>query len=205
MATVISPHLPEAVDIGGLLLSPSSDGRARFSRDAYHRLAEIGVLKSDKRVELIDGEIYMMFPIGPPQGSYISRLAAFFIKHLPDSVQCRVQLPIVVSDHSEPEPDLALVRHREDDYQHEHPTPKDVLLIIEVSHSSLSIDLGRKLQLYASSNIPEYWVIDVERKAILVHRGHSGVQYQQIEMYQSGSLAPVAASENQLDIDWLFR
>src|SRR5215211_164809 len=107
MATVDASILPEQAMP---LLTRSSEGRARFTREAYHRLADAGILNGDTHVELIDGEIFMMLPIGPPQGSLISRLTEFFAKNLRDAFHCRVQLPIAVGNYSEPEPDLAVVR-----------------------------------------------------------------------------------------------
>jgi Uma2 family endonuclease len=169
-------------------------------------MVESGILSSDSRVELIEGEIFMMSPIGPSQGCLISRLNDFFTTRLPKSLHCRIQLPIVISDHSEPEPDLAIVRRRDDDYQHEHPTPLDVVLLIEVAQSSLKYDLGRKLRLYTQSGIPEYWVIDVDRKSVRVHRNPSGAKFRSVEVFQSGTtIAPAALPECQLDLGWLFR
>jgi Uma2 family endonuclease len=203
MATVAAPPLPELVR---LLLPPSAEGRARFSRQAYQRLAEIGVLTGDARVELIDGEIYMMLPIGPPQGSLISLLNEFFGKHLPDAYQCRIQLPIAVSNHSEPQPDIAIVRRKENHYRDEHPIPSDVALLIEVSSSSLKFDLGRKLELYAGSRIGEYWVIDVDRQVAMIHRNPTGNRYEIVETFAAGStIAPIAVPECHLDLTWLFR
>jgi Uma2 family endonuclease len=203
MATVAALTVSELVTP---LLQPSAEGRARFSRQGYHRLAEIGVLNDDARVELIDGEIYMMLPIGPPQGSVISRLAEYLAKQLPMTLHCRVQLPIVVSDHSEPQPDLAVVRRKENDYRDEHPLPSDVALLIEVSSSSLKFDLGRKLELYVGSNIVEYWVVDVDRQIVLVHRNPAGNRYDSVDTFAAGStIAPIAAPECRLDLTWLFR
>jgi Uma2 family endonuclease len=202
MATVATPAT--AFDLTDLLLEPSPDGRVRFSREAYHFMAQSGMLP-DRRIELIDGEIYRMPPIGPPQGSLITRLMNFFIRQLPAEYQCRVQLPIVVSDHSEPEPDLAIVRHRDDDYQKEHPTPADVVLLVEVAQSSLEFDLGKKLQLYSTSGIAEYWVVNIERRSILVHRTPSGNEYRDVTIVQAGdAIAPLAAPKCRLDIEWLF-
>jgi Uma2 family endonuclease len=188
------------------LLAPSPDFHARFSRDAYHRLFEIGLIDSDSRVELIDGEIFMMSPIGPPQGSYTSRMAEFFVRRLPDNLQCRVQMPIVAGDHSEPEPDIAIVSRRDDDYKIEHPSTRDVALVIEVAASSLIVDLGKKLKLYASSSIPEYWVVDVERAIVHVHRVPVGNRYADTVVLKAGEVAvPTAAPVCQVSIDWLFR
>lgn len=188
------------------LLPPASDFHARFSREAYHRMIDAGVIDPDSRVELIDGEIFMMLRLGPPQGSLITRLMNFFIRSLPEQLDCRIQLPIVVSDHSEPQPDLAVVRRKENDYRDEHPFPSDVALLIEVSHSSLKFDLGRKLELYATSGIAEYWVIDVDQKAVLVHRNPIGNRYARVESFSGGSIiAPLGAPECRLDLTWLFR
>jgi Uma2 family endonuclease len=197
--------LEPAAEVDDLLLPPNADGRVRFSRAAYHRMVEAGILHSDSRVELIDGEILMMSPIGPPQGGGISRLNNFFMRRLPESLDCRIQLPIVAGDHSEPEPDVAIVRRRDDDYQHEHPSPADVVLLVEVAQSSLDFDLGSKLRLYASSGICEYWVVDVEHRIVLVHRDPTGDQYRNAGRVSVGdSIAPLNAPDCQLDVAWLF-
>jgi Uma2 family endonuclease len=188
------------------LLTPSADFHARFSRDAYHRLFEIGLIDPDSRVELVDGEIFMMSPMGAPQGGYIGRLADFFTRHLPENLFCRVQMPIIAGDHSEPEPDIAIVNRRDDDYKNEHPSTGDVALIIEVAASSLGFDLGKKLNLYASSRIPEYWVVDVERDVIHVHRLPAGNRYSDVVILKAGETAtPTAAPPCQVSVDWLFR
>ena len=196
----------ESLNKPPFLLTPSPDFHARFSRAAYHRLVEIGLIDSDSRVELIDGEIFMMSPIGPPQGSYTSRLAEFFVRRLPENLHCRVQMPIVAGDHSEPEPDIAIVTRRTDYYKENHPSTNEVALIIEVAQSSLSFDLGKKLKLYASSNIPEYWVVDADHSLLHLHRAPTGNRYADIVVLKAGETAvPLAAPACQLSIDWLFR
>lgn len=188
------------------LLPPAPDFHARFSREAYHRLFEIGVLDPASRVELIDGEIFMMLPIGPPQGGYTSRLAEFFVRCIPSSLQCRIQMPIIASDHSEPEPDIAIVKRRDDDYMKQHPSPSDIVLLVEVSDSSLHFDMGRKLKLYASSGIAEYWVVDIEHKSIHTHCSPAASEYADSKTATVGELVtPIAARSCQLAVDWLFR
>src|SRR3954454_17219930 len=98
-------------------LAPTPDGRARFTRETYRRMYEAGVFGADAHVELLDGEIMMMSPSGPMQSVLVRRLTSFFAKKLPATIECSVQLPIVVGDHSEPEPDIALVHCRDDDYK----------------------------------------------------------------------------------------
>lgn len=194
------------VEVPSLLLSPTDDGRVRFSREAYHRLGEIGVLNCDKRFELIEGEIFMMSPIGAPQGGFISRLNGFFMTRLPAALTCRIQLSMAIGDHSEPDPDLAIVRYRDDDYILALPTPSDIVLLIEVAKSSLRFDLGRKLRLYAEAKIPEYWVLDIEHQLVLVHREPTGQHYRVAQQFAAGStISPIAAPNCQLDVSWLFR
>lgn len=167
---------------------------------------EAGVFGDDPHVELLDGEIMMMSPIGPWQGELVRRLTWFFVKNLPDTIYCSAQLPIIAGDHSEPEPDIALVHRREDSYKSEHPSPSDVLLLIEVSESSLKFDTGRKLQLYASIGIAEYWVVDVAKQSILVHREPSGASYEHVDVFTIGSaISPASVPECRLDLNWLFR
>jgi Uma2 family endonuclease len=186
-------------------LPPAPDGRVRFSREAYHRMFEIGVLDRQKRIELIDGEIVMMSPMGPPNGELISRLSEFFVKRLPDEYQCRVQLPIIVDDHSEPEPDLAIVRRKDSGYRNEHPNPAEVFLLVEVASTSLSLDLGAKQRLYANSQIAEYWVVDVASHLLVVHRLPGVNGYRDVKQFGSEStVAPLASPECQLDLSALF-
>jgi Uma2 family endonuclease len=168
-------------------------------------MIDTGVIGAESHVELIDGEIFMMLPLGPPQGSLIARLTKFFIRNLPSELDCRAQLPIVAGDQSEPEPDIAIVRGREDDYKHAHPVASDVALLVEVAHSSLAFDLGRKVRLYGSCGIAEYWVIDIENKSIHVHRSPTSNRYADVVVRSAGeSVAPLAAPGCHLDIDWLF-
>ena len=204
MATAILEST--AAEVKSPFLAPTPDGRARFTRETYHRMYEVGVFGEAPRVELLDGEIMMMSPIGPMQGTLVRRLTRYFIKNLPDTIECSAQLPIIAGDHSEPEPDIALVRRRDDDYKQEHPSSADVLLLIEVSESSLKFDLGRKLQLYASIGISEYWVVDVAKQVVLVHRDPAGSTHKRVETAGVESvLTPAGVPECRLDLAWLFR
>jgi Uma2 family endonuclease len=181
------------------------EGRVRFSRDAYHRMFDAGLLDNEKRYELIDGVILMRSPISPGQGGLMGRLNEFFVKRLPDDLQCRVQLPIVVSNYSEPEPDLAIVRRQPLDYRAEHPTSAEVVLLIDVSKTSLTFDLGAKLQLYASAGITEYWVVDTGRSTAIVLRDRVGDSYRSMQSFIApAKIAPLAAPACQLDLAWLF-
>lgn len=183
------------------------DGRVRFSRDAYHRMFEIGVLNGDQRFELLDGDVYMMMsPIGPNQSNVTSRLNEFFVGCLPRELQCRIQQPVVVGDHSEPEPDVAIVRRRDAEYSSQHPGPADVVLLIEVAQSSLSIDLGLKSHVYAQSGIVEYWVVDLVNRKVIIHRDPTPTGYRTVSQFAADStLTPVGAPTCRLDLGWLLR
>ncbi len=157
------------------------------------------------RVELLDGEIVMMSPIGPEHVALISILNEFFAKTLPNEMQCRIQAPVVISNHSEPEPDLVVVRRREDNYRYEHPSATEILLIIEVAQSSRRRDLDWKRRVYAISGISEYWVVDVDEQLLVVHRQPSDGDYQQVELVNAGrTVAPLCAPDCQLPIASLF-
>lgn len=147
----------------------------------------------------------MMSPIGPEHVALISLLNEFFAKRLPDPLQCRIQAPIILSNHSEPEPDLAIVHRRPDNYRREHPVIDDILFIIEVSQSSRQRDLEWKRRVYATSNIPEYWVVDVDEQQIVVHREPTGGDYQRVETTDdSGHVSPLCAPGCRLEVARLF-
>lgn len=203
MATVTVSQLPE---LSRPLLQPSSEGRARFSREAYQRMFEAGIFINAARVELLDGEIVMMSPIGPEHVAVISILNEFLAKRLPDTMQCRIQAPVLLSNHSEPEPDLAVVRRRPDNYRSQHPTSVDIHVIIEVAQTSRDRDLNWKRRIYAASGISEYWVVDVDDQVVVVHRDPSGGgDYRKVASVDlSGTIAPLAAPSCQLNIGWLF-
>lgn len=194
--------------VTGVAPFPLADGvaRVRFSRDAYYRMFETGVLPNDGRYELIDGEIVMMSSIGPSNSSFISRLTEFFVKNLPEQFECRVQLPIVLNDFSEPEPDLGIVHRQDANYHDVHPKPADVVLLVEVASTSLKFDLGAKLRLYAEALIREFWVLDVDGGKVIVHRQPSSGAYQDVQQLDSKSkIAPLAVPNCELDLKWLFR
>jgi Uma2 family endonuclease len=187
-------------------LAPGPDGRARFSRETYYRMFEVGVFGKEPHVELIDGEIMMMWPIGPLHGALVRRLTWFFVKNLPETIECSAQLPIIAGDHSEPLPDIALIRRRDDSYKSAHPSSADVVMLIEVSESSLKFDTGRKLEFYASIGIAEYWVVDVATQSIIVHRQPTGTTYRDVNVFTIGSaISPASVPNCSLDLAWLFR
>ncbi|MDP9383296.1 MAG: Uma2 family endonuclease [Chloroflexota bacterium] len=143
--------------------------RHRFILDDYHAMAEVGILGEDDRVELIGGEVVQMAAMGARRAGRVQRLTRLLLPVLSDGVQLRVQLPVAIPDYDEPEPDLALVRAREDDYDQSHPTPADVLLLIEVADTSLVYDRGVKFPIYARAGIPETWIADPSGTSVERH------------------------------------
>ena len=123
--------------------------RHRITVDEYYHMAEVGEIAPDARVELIEGEIIDMPPIGSPHGAMDSRLTALLVQTFGQRAIVRCGLPIRLGNMSEPQPDFALVTPREDFYAERHPTAVETLLAIEVSVTRLSFDLGRKKALYA--------------------------------------------------------
>lgn len=145
--------------------------------DEYFRMGERGVLAPEARVELIEGEIIDMSPIGPPHASKTNRLNRIFADAFGSRVIVSVQNPIVLGDLSAPQPDIVLLKPRDDFYEAMHPEADDVLLLVEIADSSLSHDRDRKLPLYARFGIAEVWLIDVEGRHMDVHRDPDGGRY----------------------------
>lgn len=140
--------------------------RRRFTIDEYHRMGEAGVFAEDDRVELLDGEIVQMSPIGIPHSSSVDRLNAFFSRRLGRRAIIRVQGPIILDRWSEPQPDLSVLAPRADFYGHAQPRPRDVLLAIEVMDSSRNYDRALKLPLYARAELREVWLVDLKAEVI---------------------------------------
>ena len=180
----------------------------RFSVDEYYRMAEAGILGEDDRVELIEGEVVEMSPIGPRHAKKVDRLALLFLDQFRNTARIRIQNPVRLSNRSEPEPDLALVRlypDRGDPYESAHPTPADVLLVIEVADSSVEYDLGRKARLYARHGIPELWVLDQRDDRLVVHRDPMPRGYASVRTLDRGeSIGPLAFPELVFTVDHIL-
>ena len=133
--------------------------RRQFTVDEYYRMAAAGVLKPDDRLELIEGEIIKMIPIGSPHAACVSRLDHLLQRSTKLDAIVAVQNPVRLSNFSEPVPDVAVLSRRDDFYAARHPAPQDVLLIIEVGDTTVLTDRRIKLPLYARSRIPEVWLV----------------------------------------------
>jgi Uma2 family endonuclease len=160
--------------------------RRRFTIDEYHRMAETGIFGSDERMELIDGEIVSMSPMGSRHAAVIRRIERMASKAVAESGLVQTQMPIKLNGDSEPEPDLAIVRSRDDFYEDEHARADDVLLLIEVSDSSLNYDSTTKRDLFARHCIAEYWVVDLNSDTITVYQAADGNHYSRKTSYSRG-------------------
>lgn len=143
--------------------------RRYFNVDEYYRMEAAGIFSEDDRIELIEGEVIRMSPIGSRHASCVGKLTRLLSRQLKDDFIVWIQNPIRINDYSEPQPDAALLRPRDDFYAAGHPTPSDVLLIIEVADSSIEYDRVVKVPLYAGAGIPEIWLVDLTTDTIEIY------------------------------------
>jgi Uma2 family endonuclease len=175
----------------GLIEPPELLRRHRLTVEAYHRMAEAGVLAPDARVELIDGEVVDMAPMNSRHASTVARLLALCSAVVGAQAQVRCQLPLRLGDRSEPEPDLTLVAPRDDYYEGGHPGAADVLLLVEVSDSTARYDREIKLPLYARHGVQEVWIIDLDNRVLRVCSRPAGDVYTEMtETTTPGLLSP---------------
>jgi Uma2 family endonuclease len=165
----------------------------RFTRAEYHKMVEAGILHEDSPVELIEGEILEMSPIGRRHRSCVDRVAAQFFDGLRGRAIVRVQSSVVLGEGAEPEPDVALLRPRADYYGDEDETPEDVFLIVEVADTSEAYDRLTKAPMYARYGIPELWIVNLNRDQIVAYRDPKATGYATTQVYRRGeSITPLA-------------
>ena len=157
----------------------------RFTVDEFHRMAETGILSPEDRVELINGEIVEMTPVGPRHAACAKWLEIWLEKLLGTDVLIRGQMPIPLES-QEPYPDVAVVRWRDDLYVKAHPTPADTLLLIEVSDTTVLYDRNVKSEMYARAGIGEFWLVDLTRDAVVVFRSPESGRYTDVSDYRRG-------------------
>lgn len=173
-----------------------------FTVDDYYKMAESGILREDDRVELIDGEIIAVPPIGSDHASTVEEFGEAIRAVIPADVRLRSQNPIRLSSRAEPEPDLVIVKRVEGNYRHGHPTPADILLVIEVADSSLVYDRQTKASLYARAGILEYWIVNLIDHVIEVYRDPSGGRYQLVEIAHRGEhIEPLAFPDISIAVE----
>lgn len=174
----------------------------RFTVEEYYKLAEVGILREDDRVELIEGEIVVSSPMGSRHAACVNRFNRLFMERVGDRAIVSVQNPIRLGEHSEPEPDLVLLKPRPDFYSSSHPGPQDVLLLIEIAETSLEYDREVKLPLYAQHGVPEVWLVDLAPGRLTVFRKPQRGRYTGVRKPQRGeTIAPEALPEVKLDVE----
>jgi len=157
-----------------------------FTVDEYHRMAEAGILHEDDRVELLDGRIVQMTPIGSRHAGCVNHVTALLYRRLGDTVILAIQNPVILGTYWEPQPDIAVLRPRPDAYRTRHPNPEDILLIVEVGDSSVGWDRDTKIPAYAAAGIAEVWLVDLERERVEVYRSPGPRGYQEIRSLTRG-------------------
>lgn len=180
---------------------PTTVTRRRFTVADFHRMAEAGIFTEDDRVELIDGEVLEMTPIGPRHAATVKRLVELLTTSLSGSAIVSVQDPIQLADDTEPQPDLAVLRRRADYYAEAHPTTADVLLVIEVADTSLGYDRSEKLPRYARAGILEVWLVDLSGNRIEQHTNPHGDQYGSKQTFGRGQTVIAQTVSLALPVD----
>lgn len=178
--------------------------RRLFTVSDYYKMAEVGILSPDDRVELIRGEILKMSPIKSPHAGIVNELSELLILALSGRATVTVQNPLRINKNSEPEPDIVVAKYRKDKYRAAHPRPEDVFLLIEVADSSLSFDRNVKTPLYAQAGIPEYWIVNLNDRQIEVFRSPAEGEYQEKQIVKHTETAVCSTIEFTVPADRLF-
>ncbi|MFO0794626.1 MAG: Uma2 family endonuclease [Candidatus Brocadiaceae bacterium] len=176
----------------------------KFSIEEYCRLSEKGILQEDERVELIDGKIIDMTPVGSVHTSCVNRLNYLFAK-LAKRTIVSVQNPIRIGEFCEPQPDIAILKYRNDFYAEHHPVADDVLLLIEVADSSLEYDREEKIPLYGRAGIPEVWLVNLIENCIEMFRSPSSEGYKNImKFFHKHIISPESFPDIRLTVEQIL-
>ncbi len=179
--------------------------RHRITVDEYHHMAEVGLLAPDARVELIEGEIIDRPPIGSRHAATVDGLYRILDRAVGERAIVRCQGPIQLGDLSEPQPDFSVLVPREGVYAQRHPTAADILLVVEVSETTLRYDRQTKMALYARHGIPELWIVDVGRKQLQIFRKPAGAAYGDVLSPERPGVMPIASLPGvTVDLSSLF-
>lgn len=178
----------------------------RFTVRDYYRMAETGVLRPDARVELLDGKIIDMSPIGPFHGGVTDYLNEFFVAASKGRWRTRVQNSLRLDDHSEPQPDLVLAKPALDFYRKRHPQAGDVLLLVEVSDTTLEADQAEKLPAYGRAGVPEVWIVNLNELTVEIYREPHFTGYGSRTVLRTGDQAkPQAFPDVAVDVAELLK
>lgn len=160
-----------------------------FTAEEFERMGEAGIFRQDARLELIEGEIFEMPPIGSLHAACVDALALLLIEIARRRFIIRVQSPVQLNDFSEPQPDITLLRWRDDFYRGALPKPEAVLLVVEVADTTVATDRKVKLPLYARAGIAEAWLVNIPEERVETYSNPSGNVYQRVEVFGRGAEA----------------
>ncbi|WP_414622598.1 Uma2 family endonuclease [Calothrix sp. CCY 0018] len=176
--------------------------RRKFTVEQFHKMAESGILNEDDRVELIRGEIIEMAAIGLKHAACRRRLNYFLSQKLGDKVIISIQNAVLRNEISETQPDVVLLKPREDFYASAHPQPKDVFLVIEVADITIKYDREVKIPLYAEESVIEVWLVDINDECIEVYQEPANGEYKKVQKFSRGeSLIIQAFSDVNISVD----
>ena len=186
---------------GGL---PATPARRLFTMDDYHAMTRAGILSEDDRVELVEGEIVVMSPVGSRHAACVDILAELLIRAVDHRTSIRVQSPICLDESTELEPDLCVLVRRDDAYSESLPQPEDVYLVIEVSDTTRDYDLRIKAPLYARHGIREYWLVDLGSRTVETYRAPGPEGYGERSTHEGDMRLRVPVVEVDLEVRRLF-
>ncbi len=175
--------------------------RRKFTVEQFHKMAAVGILNEDDRVELIRGEIIEMAAIETKHAACVRRLDNVLHRKLGDEVIISVQNPVGLDDSSQPQPDMVLLKPREDFYASAHPQPKDILLVIEVADSTIKYDREVKIPLYAQEGVVEVWLVDINLECVEVYREPANGIYKNMQKFSRGELFIHAFDDLNISLD----
>ncbi len=173
----------------------------KFTIAEYYKLAETGILAPTERVELLNGQIIRMAPIGEKHRTIVDELNYIFVDARKKRYRVSIDQPVRIENFDEPQPDLTLYKTH---VKNRHPTPEDIYLVIEVADTTLDYDLGDKLRAYEKGGIKEYWVIDVGKKAVHIYRLPAQEHNFALESHMHGVIAPLAFPDVTVDLEGIF-
>ena len=176
-----------------------------FTVDEYYRMAEAGILGPEDRVELIDGEIIRMTPIGTRHAARVNRANEMFVAAFKGKAVVSVQNQLQLTNYTEPEPDIVLLKPRTDHYDGKKVRAEDAFLVLEVSDSTLRYDRDIKVPRYAAAGIPEVWIENLDADELLVYRDPVDDKYITVlTLHPGDSVSPVAFPETIFQVGELL-
>jgi Uma2 family endonuclease len=178
----------------------------RFNVEEYYRMAETGVLRPEARVELLDGRIIDMSPIGSSHAGTVKRFIRLFNKLARDRWVISAQDPLRLDDHSEPEPDFMLLKPSPDDYTSRHPKPDEVFLLVEVADASLDYDRDEKIPAYGHAGVAEVWIVNLRDQSLEIYREPHFTGYGSKTVLRAGDqVSPQAFPDAVVDVGELLK